>query len=91
LKNSVFKALADPSRRQILKLLKNSDKNVGEILENFDMAGASLNHHLTILKNADLVTSEKRGQYVIYSLNTTVFQEILEWIFEIKGGTKNEI
>ncbi|MDH5720551.1 MAG: autorepressor SdpR family transcription factor [Spirochaetia bacterium] len=85
MENSVFKALADPTRRQILKLLKGGDKNAGELLKNFNMTGASLNHHLNLLKNADLVTVEKKGQFMIYSLNTTVFQEILEWIFEIKG------
>ena len=88
MKNSIFKALADPTRREILNLLKKGDKNVGEILEHFNMTGASINHHLNILKNADLVDSEKKGQFIIYSLNTTVFQEILEWIFEIKGETK---
>ena len=87
--NSVFKALSDPSRRKILKLLKESDMTVGEILGNFDMTGASLSHHLTILKNADLVQSEKKGQFIIYSLNTTVFQEIIEWFYNLNGG-KNE-
>lgn len=85
MKNDVFKALADPSRRKILKLLKKESMNVGEILKNFQMSGASLNHHLSILKHAGLVMSEKKGQNIIYSLNTTVFQEILEWIYEIKG------
>ena len=87
--NSVFKALSDPSRRKILKLLKDRDMNAGELLENFDMTGASLSHHLSILKNADLVQCEKKGQFMIYSLNTTVFQEIIEWFFELNGG-KNE-
>ena len=83
--SDVFKALADPHRRKILKLLRQGDMNVGEILSHFAMTGASLNHHLTILRHAGLVLSEKKGQHITYSLNTTVFQEVLEWIYEIKG------
>ena len=91
--NKVFKALADPNRRKILKMLREKDMYVGDILEGLNITGASLSHHLQILKNADLVLSEKKGQYVEYSLNTTVFQEVLEWIYDItdsddetKGG-----
>jgi len=83
--NDLFKALADPTRRKILKMLKKKSLNAGDILAHFDMKGSSLNHHLTILKQAGLVMSEKRGQNVIYSINTTVFQEVLEWIYDIKG------
>ena len=84
--NDLFKALADPTRRKILKLLKSGSMNVGEILGNFQMTGASLNHHLTILRQAGLVLSEKKGQNVIYSINTTVFQEVLEWIYDLRGN-----
>ncbi|PLX15565.1 MAG: transcriptional regulator [Candidatus Muiribacterium halophilum] len=90
--NNIFKALADPNRRKILKLLREKDMFVGDILENLNITGASLSHHLQILKNADLVLSEKKGQYVEYSLNTTVFQDVLKWIYDItdkddpKGG-----
>jgi DNA-binding transcriptional ArsR family regulator len=59
--------------------------NVGDILKNFEMTGASLNHHLNVLRNAGLVLSEKKGQHIIYSINTTVFQEVLEWIYDLKG------
>jgi ArsR family transcriptional regulator len=83
--NSLFKALGDPTRRRILELLRHGDKNAGEIGAEFDMTGASISHHLTILKNADLVSSEKRGQNIIYRLNTTVFQEMVEWIFRLQG------
>ena len=84
--NELFKALGDENRRKILKLLKEGSKNVGEILSHFDMTGASLNHHLNSLKQANLVQSEKKGQNIIYSINITVFQEVLEWIYDIKGS-----
>jgi ArsR family transcriptional regulator len=83
--NSLFKALGDPTRRRILELLRTGDKNAGEIGAEFEMTGASISHHLTILKNADLVSGEKRGQNVVYRLNTTVFQEMVEWIFRLQG------
>lgn len=82
--NDVFKALSDPTRRKILELLKERDMTAGEITEQFHMTGASISHHLTILKTADLVISTRRGQNIIYSLNATVFQEMLEWILNLK-------
>ncbi|MDH4201064.1 MAG: autorepressor SdpR family transcription factor [Spirochaetia bacterium] len=88
--SDLFKALADPGRRKILKLLKAGSMNAGTILKHFQMSGASLNHHLTILRQAGLVTSEKKGQNVIYTINTTVFQEILEWIYEVKGNNNEK-
>ncbi|MDP4182483.1 MAG: autorepressor SdpR family transcription factor [Bacillota bacterium] len=80
--NDVFYALSDPTRRKILKMLKDADLNAGEIADKFDMKKPSISHHLNALKHANLVTSEKRGQNVVYSLNTTVFQEIVEWFFD---------
>ncbi len=82
--NDVFSALSDPTRRKILKLLKGGDLNAGEIADNFNMTKPSISHHLNILKHAGLVISEKQGQNVLYSLNTTVFQGILEWFYDFK-------
>ena len=79
--NQAFKALADPTRRRILDLLKDSDLTAGEIAEHFDMTKPSVSHHLNILKNTQLVQDEKKGQFVIYSLNTTVFQDLIAWFF----------
>lgn len=83
--NAVFKALADPTRREILTLLRDGDKNAGEIGQHFSMTGASISHHLSILSNAELVLREKKGQNVVYSLNTTVFQSVIQWFFDMKG------
>lgn len=81
--NKLFQAISDPTRREVLKLLKKGELKVGEIHQHFEMSGASLSHHLNVLKQAELVLSEKRGQYVVYSLNTTVVQDILEWVYEL--------
>lgn len=74
--DTVFKALADPSRRKILDLLKKKDMSVSDLQEHFGFTQASLSHHLDILRRADLVVTERRGQFIIYSLNTSVFDEI---------------
>ncbi|NMD68793.1 winged helix-turn-helix transcriptional regulator [Bacillus sp. DNRA2] len=79
--NSTFKALSDPTRRQILDLLKERDLTAGEISDRFQMSKPSISQHLKILKHADLIQDEKKGQFIIYSLNTTVFQDILNWAF----------
>jgi DNA-binding transcriptional ArsR family regulator len=73
----VWKALADPTRRKILELLKKQELNAGEIAEKFDMTKPSISNHLNILKQADLVDSEKRGQNVIYSLNTSILEDLM--------------
>lgn len=83
--NDVWNALADPTRRQILTLLKKDDMNAGEIAEQFDMTKPSISHHLSLLKQANLVTSRKAGQNVIYSLNISVFEEILQLISDLAG------
>lgn len=82
--NSVFKALNDQTRRQILDLLKEKDMNAGEIADEFNISKPSISHHLDILKRADLITSEKKGQFVEYSLNTTILEDILNWIYTLK-------
>lgn len=92
--NLPFKALADPTRRKIIMLLRDSDLTAGEIAEHFNMTKPSISHHLNILKQADLVSDERRGQNICYSLNTTVFQELIGWFFEIinynEGVAENE-
>ncbi|MFJ5622562.1 autorepressor SdpR family transcription factor [Peribacillus loiseleuriae] len=80
--NNAFKALSDPTRRKILDLLKNRDLTAGEISDHFNMTKPSISQHLKLLKNADLVEDEKKGQYVVYSLNTTVFQELISWALD---------
>jgi len=88
----VFKALADPTRRHILTLLKDGDLTAGEISKQFDMSKSSISQHLNILKQAELVYDNKVGQYVYYSLNTTVFQELVSWTIDFidKGEKNNE-
>lgn len=82
--NTVFKALNDPTRRQILEMLQEKDLTAGEIAEQFKISFPSISHHLDLLKQAKLVTSEKDGQYVYYSLNTTVVDEIMKWFLQFK-------
>ena len=86
--NIVFKALNDPTRREILELLKEREMTAGEIAEKFQMSWPSVSHHLDLLKQAKLVLSEKDGQYVYYSLNTTVVDEILKWFMQFKTKKK---
>lgn len=81
-----FKAIGDPTRREILDLLKNGQKTAGEIGEHFDATGATISHHLSILKKAGLISDEKKGKYIYYELNMSVFQEILSWITGLTGG-----
>lgn len=81
--NRVFKALNDPIRREILDLLKEKDMNAGEIANQFHITKPSISHHLDLLKQADLVTSVKNGQYVTYSLNKTVLEDIIQWLMSI--------
>jgi DNA-binding transcriptional ArsR family regulator len=83
--NDVFKALADPTRRKILDLLKDKDLSAGEIADHFQMTKPSISNHLSILKKAELVLVEKKGQFMIYSLNTTLFQDVIRWMLELKG------
>lgn len=78
--SQVFKALGDPTRRQILDLLKEGDLSAGEIAEGFAMTKASISHHLNLLKQAGLVRVRRDGQRQIYTLHTTVFQEAMQWI-----------
>ena len=85
--NDVWGALSDPTRRAILQHLRGRDMNAGEIADKFNISKPSISHHLTILKNADLVRADKVGQNVIYRLNTSVLEDLLGWF---AGMTKKE-
>jgi DNA-binding transcriptional ArsR family regulator len=88
--NNTFKALSDPTRRAILDLLKESDLTAGEISDHFQMSKPSISQHLKILKHAELIQDEKKGQFIIYSLNTTVFQDLMNWVFSFTQQEKKE-
>lgn len=82
--NSLFKALNDPTRREILELLKEKDLTAGEIADKFSISKPSISHHLDLLRQAGLVVSVKEGQFIYYSINTTVMDEVLRWIMQFK-------
>lgn len=84
-----FKALSDPARRQILELLKKGPMSAGEIVSHFDMTGATISYHLKLLKKADLVFETRDKNYIYYQLNTSVLEEIMLWISDLKGGGQN--
>lgn len=85
-----FKALSDPVRRDILTLLKKGSLSAGEIASHFDMTGATISYHLSILKKADLVFENKQKNFIYYELNTSVVEEVMLWLADLKGGTDNE-
>lgn len=88
--NQSFQALSDPTRREILRLLRERDLTAGEIAEQFNISRPSISHHLNILKNANLVLDERKGQYIFYSLNTSVLEEVMGWFAGfIQNGGKN--
>ena len=82
-----LRALADPVRREILNLLKKGKLSAGEIAEHFDLTAATVSYHLAKLKNADLITEKKHKNFIYYELNTSVFEEVLTWIYAL-GGNK---
>ncbi|PLX34958.1 MAG: transcriptional regulator [Clostridiales bacterium] len=82
--NKTFKALSDPTRRRILELLDERDMTAGQIADQFDISQPSVSHHLNVLKNANLILWIKDGQSIIYSLNTTVFQEMTKWFYNFR-------
>lgn len=86
--NIVFKALNDSTRREILEMLQERDMTAGEIAEQFNISFPSISHHLDILKQAKLVIAEKGGQFVYYSLNTTVVDDIMKWFLQFKQKKK---
>ena len=90
----VFKALADPTRRKILKLLNGREMTAGHLAEHFDISAPSMSHHFNLLKHADLIFARREGQQIYYSLNTTVFQDLTTFMMdlfsvrEVDGDTK---
>lgn len=85
-----FKALSDPTRREILTLLKSGSLSAGDIGQHFSMTGATVSHHLSVLKDAGLITDEKDGKFIYYELNLSVIDEIMSWITSLKGVENNE-
>ena len=81
--DNVFKALSDPTRREILRLLSRGEKTAGELASKFDMAKPSMSHHFAVLKDAELISSRREGQQIWYSLNTTVVQDAIGWVMDL--------
>jgi len=88
--NILFKALNDPTRRKILELLQTKDMTAGEIADEFNISKPSISHHLDLLKQASLVEALKQGQFIFYSLNTTVVDEIVQWFIQFKTKKKKQ-
>ncbi|MEM7370479.1 MAG: autorepressor SdpR family transcription factor [Bacteroidota bacterium] len=88
--NTLFKALNDPTRRKILEMLRERNMTAGEIAEGFEMSKPSISHHLDLLKRADLVIAEKKGQFVYYSLSTSVLDDLISWIITLQTNKTNE-
>jgi DNA-binding transcriptional ArsR family regulator len=88
--NKAFKALADPTRREILNLLRRGEMTAGDLAERFDMTKPTMSHHFSVLKDADLLTSRRDGQQIWYSLNTTVVQDLMAWAMELIRGGKDK-
>jgi DNA-binding transcriptional ArsR family regulator len=89
--NLVFKAISDPTRRKILKLLRQGDMTAGEIAEQFSISKPSISHHLNILKQSGVVQDEKKGQFILYTLNTTVFQDLMRWLHDLLDINDREV
>src|SRR5271170_6251315 len=85
--NKAFKALADPTRREILSLLRRGEMTAGDLAERFDMTKPTMSHHFSVLKDADLLTSRRDGQQIWYGLNTTVVQDLMAWAMDLIGGS----
>lgn len=83
--NSAFKAIADPARREILRLLRGGEMTAGSLAQHFDMSKPSLSHHFAVLAEADLITRRRDGQTIWYGLNTTVLQDVLAWMLDLAG------
>jgi DNA-binding transcriptional ArsR family regulator len=83
--NQVFKALSDPTRREILRLLRSREMTAGELAERFDMTKPTMSHHFSLLKEADLISSRREGQTIWYGLNTTVLQDVVAWAMDLSA------
>ena len=81
--NAAFKALADPTRREILRLLRRGEMTAGSLSERFDMSKPTMSHHFSVLKDAELVTSRRDGQQIWYGLNTTVVEDLMAWVLDL--------
>lgn len=88
--NDVFKAIADPTRREILRLLRHEEMNAGEVAARFDMTKPTMSHHFSVLKAAGLITSRREGQTIWYALNTTVLDDVLTWAMGLAQGKQGE-
>ncbi|MGV7210245.1 autorepressor SdpR family transcription factor [Oxalobacteraceae bacterium A2-2] len=91
--NNAFKAIADPARREILRLLRRGEMSAGELSAHFDMSKPTMSHHFAVLKEADLITRRREGQTIWYGLNTTVLEDVLAWVLDLtdaanKGARK---
>jgi DNA-binding transcriptional ArsR family regulator len=86
--NAAFKALADPARREILRLLGRREMTAGEVAEHFDFTKPTLSHHLAVLKEADLVSSRREGQTIWYAINTSVLEDVVSWAMDLTNGMR---
>jgi DNA-binding transcriptional ArsR family regulator len=87
---NTLRALSDPIRREILNLLKSGRMSAGDIVNHFEVTGASISRHLAVLKEADLIRDKREGKYIYYELNASVLEEILLWIADLKGEENND-
>lgn len=88
--NHAFKALADPTRREILRLLGGGEKSAGELAARFDMSKPSMSHHFSVLKDSGLILSRRDGTNIYYSLNTTVVEDVVTWVADLFDGTRKK-
>jgi DNA-binding transcriptional ArsR family regulator len=88
--SNAFKALADPTRREILRLLRQGEMTAGDLAERFDMTKPTMSHHFAVLKEADLLTSRRDGQTIWYAFNTTVVQDLIAWAMDLMGGNDEQ-
>ncbi|TFW13925.1 autorepressor SdpR family transcription factor [Duganella callida] len=84
--NSAFKAIADPARREILRLLRHGEMTAGDLSGHFDMSKPTMSHHFAVLAEADLITRRREGQTIWYGLNTTVLRDVLAWMMDLTGA-----
>lgn len=87
---NTMKALSDPTRREILNLLKGGRMSAGDIVDRFEVTGASISRHLSVLKDADLIRDNREGKHIYYELNTSVLEEIMLWVADLKGENQDE-
>lgn len=87
---NTLKALADPTRREILNMLKKGRMSAGDITDHFDITAAAISRHLSVLKEADLIRDTREGKFIFYDLNTSVLEEILLWVNDLRGGSEND-